>query len=68
MLGQNSCVTFITRRRRGYEKRLTLYPFPLYRGQYSDAVLSELENQNDMELEGMSGKVKMLKEVRLEPQ
>ena len=35
-----------------------------YRGQYSDAVLSELENQNDKELEGISGKVKMLKDVR----
>lgn len=36
-----------------------------YRGQYSDAVLSELENQNDNELEGISAKVKMLKNVRL---
>ncbi len=34
------------------------------RGQYSDAVLSELESQNDGELEGMSAKVKMLKDVR----
>ena len=34
------------------------------RGQYSDAVLSELESQNDSELEGMSAKVKMLKDVR----
>lgn len=34
------------------------------RGQYSDAVLSELENQNDAQLEGMSAKVKMLKDVR----
>ena len=33
------------------------------RGQYSDAVLSELENQNDEQLEGMSAKVKMLKDV-----
>ena len=37
------------------------------RGQYSDAVLSELENQNDEQLEGMSAKVKMLKDVRLPP-
>ena len=36
----------------------------VYRGQYSDAVLSELENQNDQQLEGMSAKVKMLKDVR----
>ena len=35
-----------------------------YRGQYSDAVLSELENQNDQHLEGISAKVKMLKDVR----
>ena len=33
------------------------------RGQYSDAVLSELENQNDREIEGISAKVKMLKDV-----
>ena len=38
-----------------------------YRGQYSDAVLSELENQNDQELEGISAKVKMLKDVRHPP-
>ena len=36
----------------------------VYRGQYSDAVLSELENQNDQHLEGISAKVKMLKDVR----
>ena len=35
----------------------------IYRGQYSDAVLSELENQNDQHLEGISAKVKMLKDV-----
>ena len=34
-----------------------------HRGQYSDAVLSELENQNDQHLEGMSAKVKMLKDI-----
>ena len=34
-----------------------------HRGQYSDAVLSELENQNDAEVEGISAKVKMLKDV-----
>lgn len=35
------------------------------RGQYSDAVLSELESQNDDQVEGMSAKVKMLKDVSL---
>ncbi|KAI9870871.1 MAG: protein transport protein bet1, partial [Pleopsidium flavum] len=38
---------------------------PNSRGQYSDAVLSELESQNDAELEGMSAKVKMLKDITL---
>lgn len=42
--------------------RLTSPPQP-YRGQYSDAVLSELENQNDAHVEGISAKVKMLKDV-----
>lgn len=36
---------------------------PNQRGQYSDAVLSELESQNDEQMEGMSAKVKMLKQV-----
>ena len=36
---------------------------PLRRGQYSDAVLSHLESQNDKELDGISGKVKMLKDL-----
>lgn len=36
---------------------------PNERGQYSDAVLSELENQNDRHLEGISAKVKMLKDI-----
>lgn len=35
----------------------------VYRGQYSDAVLSELESQNDQQVEGILGKVKILKEV-----
>lgn len=34
------------------------------RGQYSDAVLSSLESQNDEEVEGITAKVKMLKSVR----
>ncbi|OJD31529.1 snare complex subunit [Diplodia corticola] len=36
---------------------------PNTRGQYSDAVLSELESQNDEELSGMSAKVRMLKDI-----
>ncbi|XTI95010.1 hypothetical protein V2W45_1443537 [Cenococcum geophilum] len=36
---------------------------PNARGQYSDAVLSELESQNEEQLEGMSAKVKMLKDI-----
>ncbi|KAI9859271.1 MAG: protein transport protein bet1 [Trichoglossum hirsutum] len=38
---------------------------PNSRGQYSDAVLSELESQNDTQLEGMSAKVKMLKDITI---
>jgi hypothetical protein len=34
------------------------------RGQYSDAVLNELESQNDQHVEGILGKVKLLKDVR----
>ncbi|KAK5719801.1 protein transport protein bet1, partial [Elasticomyces elasticus] len=34
---------------------------PNSKGQYSDAVLSSLESQNDSEVEGISAKVKMLK-------
>jgi hypothetical protein len=33
------------------------------RGQYSDAVLNELESQNDGQVEGILGKVRQLKEV-----
>ncbi|KAI1325605.1 hypothetical protein F5Y16DRAFT_401184 [Xylariaceae sp. FL0255] len=36
---------------------------PNSRGQYSDAVLSELESQNDQQVEGILGKVKILKEM-----
>ena len=36
------------------------------RGQYSDAVLNELESQNDSQVEGIMGKVKILKEVRID--
>lgn len=40
---------------------------PKHRGQYSDAVLNELESQNDGQVEGILGKVKMLKDVRPSP-
>jgi hypothetical protein len=33
------------------------------RGHYSDAVLSSLESQNDAEVEGITAKVRMLKDV-----
>ena len=33
------------------------------RGQYSDAVLNELESQNDAQVEGIMGKVRVLKDV-----
>jgi blocked early in transport 1 len=36
----------------------------LGRGQYSDAVLNELENQNEGQVEGIMGKVRQLKDVR----
>ena len=36
----------------------------IYRGQYSDAVLNELESQNDGQVEGIMGKVRQLKDVR----
>ncbi|EEH43295.1 uncharacterized protein PADG_08115 [Paracoccidioides brasiliensis Pb18] len=38
---------------------------PNSRGQYSDAVLDSLESQNETELEGMSAKVKMLKDITI---
>lgn len=37
------------------------------RGQYSDAVLNELESQNDQQVEGILGKVKVLKDVCFYP-
>ncbi|KAJ5145609.1 uncharacterized protein N7515_000173 [Penicillium bovifimosum] len=38
---------------------------PDKKGHYSDAVLSSLESQNDTEVEGISAKVKMLKDLTL---
>lgn len=40
---------------------------PNKRGQYSDAVLNELESQNDAQIDGIMGKVRVLKDVRFEP-
>ena len=37
---------------------------PNRKGQYSDAVLNELESQNDAQITGILGKVKTLKDVR----
>ncbi|TDZ23030.1 Protein transport protein bet1 [Colletotrichum sidae] len=36
---------------------------PNSKGQYSDAVLNELESQNDAQVEGIMGKVKLLKNM-----
>lgn len=36
---------------------------PNSRGQYSGAVLDELESQNDAQVEGIMGKVRVLKDV-----
>ncbi|KAJ5693291.1 hypothetical protein N7462_002714 [Penicillium macrosclerotiorum] len=38
---------------------------PDKKGHYSDAVLSSLESQNDTEVEGITAKVKMLKDITL---
>lgn len=38
---------------------------PNSKGQYSDAVLSSLESQNDADVEGISAKVRALKEITL---
>ncbi|EEP78368.1 conserved hypothetical protein [Uncinocarpus reesii 1704] len=38
---------------------------PNKKGQYSDAVLSSLESQNDSEVEGITAKVKMLKDITM---
>ncbi|KAI1127308.1 hypothetical protein F5Y10DRAFT_195537 [Nemania abortiva] len=47
----------------GVESRGYRPATPNSRGQYSDAVLSELESQNDQQVEGILGKVKILKEM-----
>ncbi|POS74829.1 SNARE domain-containing protein [Diaporthe helianthi] len=36
---------------------------PNKRGQYSDAVLNELESQNDAQIDGIMGKVRVLKDM-----
>jgi len=38
---------------------------PNSRGQYSDAVLNELESQNDGQVEGIMGKVRQLKDMTI---
>ncbi|KAH8166582.1 hypothetical protein CIB48_g1684 [Xylaria polymorpha] len=49
----------------GVENRGYRPATPNSRGQYSDAVLSELESQNDQQVEGILGKVKILKETKV---
>ncbi|PSR82254.1 hypothetical protein BD289DRAFT_437937 [Coniella lustricola] len=38
---------------------------PNKRGQYSDAVLNELESQNDTQVDGLLGKVRIIKDMSL---
>ncbi|KAL2149618.1 hypothetical protein VTH82DRAFT_8270 [Thermothelomyces myriococcoides] len=38
---------------------------PNRKGQYSDAVLNELESQNEQQVEGIMGKVKLLKDMTI---
>ncbi|KAI1105044.1 hypothetical protein F4804DRAFT_157720 [Jackrogersella minutella] len=48
----------------GVEHRASYRPAtPNSKGQYSDAVLNELESQNDQQVEGILGKVKVLKDM-----
>ncbi|KAK0706809.1 hypothetical protein B0T26DRAFT_743955 [Lasiosphaeria miniovina] len=50
----------------GVENRAGFRPAtPNSRGQYSDAVLNELESQNDHQVEGILGKVKVLKDMTI---
>ncbi|KAI1376120.1 hypothetical protein F4677DRAFT_96639 [Hypoxylon crocopeplum] len=50
----------------GVENRGAYRPAtPNSRGQYSDAVLNELESQNDQQVEGILGKVKTLKDMTM---
>ncbi|KAK2592756.1 protein transport protein bet1 [Conoideocrella luteorostrata] len=47
----------------GVERHAYRSATPNRRGQYSDAVLNELESQNDSQVAGIMGKVRTLKEV-----
>ena len=47
----------------GVEKQGYRPATPNRKGQYSDAVLNELESQNDAQVEGILGKVRVLKDV-----
>lgn len=52
----------------GVENRGAYRPAtPNKKGQYSDVVLNELESQNDAQVEGILGKVKVLKDVSCPP-
>ncbi|CAN6672553.1 protein transport protein Bet1p [Trichomonascus vanleenenianus] len=39
---------------------------PNSKGQYSSQVLSDMESQNDQQMEGLSAKIKLLKEVSID--
>ncbi|KAK4455007.1 hypothetical protein QBC34DRAFT_420676 [Podospora aff. communis PSN243] len=47
----------------GVESRGFRPATPNSRGQYSDAVLNELESQNDQQVDGILGKVRILKDM-----
>jgi len=50
----------------GYGERPAYRPAtPNSKGQYSDAVLNELESQNDGQVEGIMGKVRQLKDMTM---
>ncbi|KAK1772557.1 hypothetical protein QBC33DRAFT_521658 [Phialemonium atrogriseum] len=49
----------------GVEKRGFRPATPNSRGQYSGAVLDELESQNDAQVEGILGKVRVLKDMTM---
>ncbi|KAI0181448.1 hypothetical protein GGR52DRAFT_524591 [Hypoxylon sp. FL1284] len=62
--GNNSAAAGSGAQHLGVESRGSYRPAtPNSKGQYSDAVLNELESQNDQEVEGILGKVKILKDM-----
>ncbi|KAF3766237.1 putative ER-golgi SNARE complex subunit Bet1, partial [Cryphonectria parasitica EP155] len=49
----------------GVENRGFRPATPNKKGQYSDAVLNELESQNDSQVEGLMGKVRVIKDMSI---